>query len=239
MQFTYRFQESGGAVREGEVSASSLEEAYSILRKSGVRPMKVWPKPGLFNRASAIGKRGIAIVLLAVLALAAITYSVGARRETNEIRRALRTVASPISRRQVADVGYRFAYESENLLVLFARPGAALPKDVPVSFPEDLTAALENQIEIDASDDENVAMLKRIVSGMKNEVAISLNGGESGETIIGQLIERQKIECAYRERIIKDTPPNEVNRTLRLMSFATDPSFPDVAEGGKQLGTIF
>lgn len=69
MTFFYRYQDPAGGVKEGTVSASTEAEAYAVLRKGGVRPMKVWAKPGLANRLAAIGKRGYAIIALCALCL--------------------------------------------------------------------------------------------------------------------------------------------------------------------------
>lgn len=233
MLFLYRY-EKGGEVREGEVAAPSQGEAYSVLRKSGIRPMKVWQKPGLLNRLS-FGKRWYAIILLSLAFVAVFSFAMREHRHATEsaVRGQIADALMPLPRQQFGLASCRFDFESEKLLSLFVRPAEDLPENMPKAFPPDLSDALATPLVADPADPSEVIVLKRILTGIKQEVELALRAGESEDAVFARLVRRQKTEAAYRASIIRDTPSDEVNETLRAMSFKEDCSFP-VEKGGFQ-----
>lgn len=228
MTFCYRYQDKERGVLTSEIAASSQSDAYSLLRKNGIRPMSVWPKPGVVNRISSIGKRGYAIVVLSVITL--ISVYIALRAPDHELisqesggSRTLQT----LPRQQIPSVNVRLPYVSDNALEAFARPGdvsglAAMSNTAAELFV-DLEEAVRRPIPIASSDADDIARLKRIINGMKQEIEMSLRCGDSKDVILARLIARQRMEAAYRAKAIEDVRRNSTtlescNETLRVMS---------------------
>ena len=207
MTFLYKYQDRERGVLEGEIRAADESAAYSGLRKSGIRPMKVWPKPGVFNRISAIGKRGTAIIALGVLCLA---LAVVVLRTPRPVPAASRTLLSPLPRQQVPQVEVRFAFESERVLAMFARPGDlscetnGLLKTPAAQVFADLDDALRTPIRISPDDGDAGAKLKRIVTKLKDDVRAARDAGESEERLLARLIGQQRMEVAYRNQKLSE-----------------------------------
>lgn len=72
MQFTYYYKTSDGQRHQGEVDASSKDEAYSILIKRGIRPIKVFES--IARSPSGIN---LAVLLSVIVALVAVCGYLG------------------------------------------------------------------------------------------------------------------------------------------------------------------
>lgn len=204
MLFLYRYQDRERGVLEGEIAASSEANAYAALRKSGVRPMKVWAKPGFANRLSALGKRGLAIVILALVAIVSMSVALNSRRELQKTRSAL----TSLPRQQLPETSVAFAYVSEQTLAAFVRPGdlsrvEAMGDDAAVLFP-DLATALKNAITKSADDTPEAVMLKRVVVELKEEARTAITGGRSPKEFLEFLVMRQRMEADYRDSVLRD-----------------------------------
>lgn len=204
-----------------------------MLRKSGVRPMKVWPAPGLLNRISALGKRGLAIILLS-LALIAIMVGRGLRSAPPA-----NTLSQPSPRHQIYGdpalmselraTGYANVFENEGdrILAFYAQPGA----DVPTAATNHTALTLASTFAFSSDDPREVQELKSIVLGMKDELREYLaNGVGTTETYLRRLQERQAEEAAIFERErdalknIDDPAEYErVNAALRKIGLKTIP----------------
>ena len=231
MTFCYRYQDKERGVLESEIAASSQSDAYSLLRKSGIRPMSVWPKPGLINRLSALGKRGTAIIVLSALCLVLGAIVFANRTSFNRTieQSNNRTITSSLPRQQVPPVDVEFRFVSERTLAAFARPGdtsgLASMSNTAAVLLADLDEAVLHPVPVDAADGADAERLKRIVNGMKLEIGISLRCGDTKDVILARLIERQKMEAAYRERAVENVRRHHdalqsCNETLRVMSLA-------------------
>lgn len=222
MRFLYKYQDKSGE-HEGCLTAPSLDAAYSDLRKSGVRPMKVWPAPGLLNRL-AIGKRWTAIVVLALATVAAFTYALRERSNAAAVGIAVADAAEPLPRQQVPETVVDFEFRTERLLAAFARPGSlegvrALEDDIDSA---DVEAAIRTPIRVFPDDSENVVTLKRIVASLKEEARLALRSGESFRLFVARMIERQKMEAQHRESLRRQVIEGKADRStanaaLRLM----------------------
>lgn len=226
MRFLYKYQDKSGE-HEGCLTAPSIDVAYSNLRKSGVRPMKVWPAPGLLNRL-AIGKRWAAIIVLALATVAAFTYAL--RERSNAVAAGMAAgmsvadAAEPLSRQQVPETVVDFEFGTERLLAAFARPGSlegvrALEDEID---PADVEAAIGSPIRVLPGDSENAVKLKRIVASLKEEARLALRSGESFRLFVARMIERQKMEAQHRESLRRQVSEGKIGRSaanaaLRLM----------------------
>lgn len=225
MRFLYRYQDRERGVLEGEIAASSESDAYAVLRKSGVRPMKVWPAPGVLNRISSIGKRGATIILLALAVLLSVVYLIRARNEVKVVRGELQSAVRPLSRRQVQVDVFRFQFRSENALVGFARPGDSSRIPTLEEFSSDLVAALRSRVGIEEGEDDGVVELKKVVAGLKEEVRIAMASGETVSAAYERMVARQRMEHEYRESAVRRVAQGasdigSVNGVLSTMGFA-------------------
>ena len=221
MKFLYRYQDKERGVLEGEIVASSESDAYSALRKGGIRPMKVWPKPGVINAVARLGKRGAAIIVLGVLCVVlGITLHSALRAPRSALLAAL-------PRQQVSAPSVDFTYKAERTLALFACPGDIAPLESAAGALDmsDLAECLGKPIECAADDPEPVTVLKRIVIGLKEEAAMLVKSGKSAEQVLDYLVSRQRMEADYRrlavQRVMRS--PSErvkVNENLEQMGMA-------------------
>ena len=68
LKFIYSYTTHQNERREGlTISAPNRDAAFSELNKRGIRPYKLYPAPGLWNKVLSIGWRGFAIILLTVI----------------------------------------------------------------------------------------------------------------------------------------------------------------------------
>ena len=62
VKFIYSYNTKQNERREGlAIFAPNRDAAFSELNRQGIRPYKLVPAPGLWNKLSAIGWRGLAI----------------------------------------------------------------------------------------------------------------------------------------------------------------------------------
>jgi len=104
VQFKYTYQDREGRIHEAEIGSPSQAEAYSALRKSGIRPMRVWPADGSATvRPFRIGKRVLALVVgVTAVAVGILAYTMGRNNavrapQTVDERPAAETKESPRS----------------------------------------------------------------------------------------------------------------------------------------------
>ena len=229
MKFLYRYQDRERGVLEGEIAAPSESDAYTALRKSGVRPMKVWLKPGIVNRLSGISKRWIAILVLGALCLVLGVILLSDSQSAAPNPQSPDSALSSLPRKQCDRVDVAFGFRSEAILARFARPGELVEGVDAAVFASDIHAALKTALAISDADSPAAVELKRIVIGLKNEVRIALASGEKPETVLARFVERQRMEAEYRKGIVEslrevrsdeqlDRRIESANKTLRLTS---------------------
>lgn len=231
MTFLYRYQD-GAAVREERIKASSEADAYSLLRKSGVRPMKVWPAPGFLNRLSALGKRGLAIVVLsAVCGVLSLVLYFALRTPHSALSAQPRhqIYGDPALMSELRASGYANVFENEGdrILAFYAQPGVLVQPSQ--ANHEALTA--DATFTVAADDPREVRELKAIVLGMKDELRDYLaNGIGTPRTYLDRLDARQRKESeifSLAVDALKDkTDPSEyekVNASLRRIGLKTIP----------------
>lgn len=245
MKFTYCYKTSDGIRHEEPIEAPSRDEAFAILRKQGIRPIKVTACDGskANGEVRPVGrKRLVTIVLLAILLAASLGYILATRTETDTAaprkRSAIESqivevkfgnrVARPRPRKQIGlgalvakhPVTDIFMHPSEVFLAQFAEPGrkSEFTTDVKVDLAEDLRDAIETSIIIKASDEGAVAELKRVVAGLKEEAKMMFASGKSFDDLVKYLEAQQQMEAKYRETIITGTGTTEdKNRLLSAL----------------------
>lgn len=248
MQFLYTYQDHEGRVHQDEIGAPSQSEAYSALRKSGVRPMRVWPKDGNPGKSPfRIGKRVLcAAVAATALAVGAVAYLAGrssspaqpvpapsvakersqgvVSSEIVEIRAGKR-IAKPRPRRQIelpspADAEKALPHPVERLLMRYARPGCVAETTLPDLAPleDDFYTALEDVIWIEPDDSKQIIELKRVIQTLKNEAEARTLDGSTFKDVMDWFEQRQKMEADYRRGVIQKNPREVANKLLESMS---------------------
>ena len=267
MTFTYYWKSADNARHEGEIEATSRDEAFALLRARGVRAIKVEPK----GWETGEGYRGVKRRVVAVIAIAAALFGAvfawwvarpqsevslpgenerlprtviqkggrNGRIESNvvEVRFGDR-VAKPHPRKYIKSLAGRldsvtcFEHPSENYLARFAMPGVDGGNEGRESaeLVSDLRDALESEIVISANDPVDIAELKRIVAGLKEEADIHLRSGSGILDFLKFLRLRQKMESDCRRRIVEEALMEdggdrerrlaEANGTLAAMGLA-------------------
>lgn len=238
MVFLYRFQDRDGKLIESEVDAPSEAEAFALLRKGGVRPMKVWAKPGEAARVKrawimrvSLLALGAAVVICGLFVLGRQSGKASVGHEVRSSRR----IARPHPRHQMAsvtnDLAGLFKHPSEVLLARYVRPGELPASPLPSLTEElanDLRDAADEGLEIGADDPSEVIELKCVVSGILSEVGSALSSGQSPQEVMDFFEGRQRMEASYRKGICAElerlrTEPafharrKEANAMLRSM----------------------
>ena len=209
MKFVYEYKTSDNERREGQLSAASRDAAYAELKRRGIRPSKVVLAPGLLNRISSFGKRGLAIVVLAVLC-ATLAIVVGRGVLTAPQPSSVEVSLDSLVRRQmigdtaIIEQGVRdgwanvFPEEGERFLASFAIPG--VPAGQRNTSEEEIRAALARKVGSTEEDGIEARQIKAMVEGMKNELREFLAAGGTVVEYGKELVRRQEQELGYYNR---------------------------------------
>ena len=206
MKFLYQYRTPDNKPHRGVICAPTKEAAYAAIKAQGIKPGRVEEAPGFFNKLFGKGKRWIAIGVLCTLCLVlcAVVYTQGARHEaqsTNhtppDILDRAQLYGDPVVIAECEAAGWTnvFAAALDRYLVHYAIPGRAVPPpaDVPQS-PFDLSP-----VAVSDGDLAEVAQMKRMVNGMKRELAEYLSDGGSFDGYRKRLDIRQRAERNFYE----------------------------------------
>lgn len=247
MLFSYTYRTSDGMRHTAEIEASSRDAAFAILRTEyGIRPIKVVAIIGkeiLVQRRK--GNGGLLYILFAVLILLAIggtawwmmdraglRHNVGGVAVVDPATDAAppETVARSRPRTQIKgfgeiDIETVFERDSERFLTRYAMPGEKIGAKcarLPDGIAEDMIASLKSPILIKGNDTEPIRQLKGVVAGLKADILLLLSSGQNINDVFLWLESRQKMEAAYRDRIVsglkaRTSTKGEVNHILRTL----------------------
>lgn len=245
MRFRYAYKSSDGERHEEEMSADSREAVFEELRRKGIRAIKVVACDGSKANGAvqpARGRRWLALSALvgAVVATAAFMFidrigrmgGDGDRQAEGAYPKAGERVAKPRTRHQIGlnaltnevPLASIFAHPSEVLLAQFAEPGQSVFVDVggDVELAEDFKDALDAPIVILPQDSLEVAELKRIVAGIKEEARMMIASGKTFEEAVAYFVAQQQMEARYREVILlQDASTEDKNRQLSALGLCT------------------
>lgn len=202
MRFTYVYRKSDGVRVTDTIDAESRDEAFSALRKVGIRPIKVIADDGSKENGEVrkgVRRRVVFAVSIVSVIVGAVLAIVLTGPEKEDPNRAL-----PMTRRQI-HAGYEranFKHVSEAYLANYAIPGKIVEKGAEISeeVRKDFEAAADDPIVLSSDDDIACSEIKSIVAGMKEELRMFLASGGTIDEYILRLEERQKMEIAYREQ---------------------------------------
>ncbi len=219
MTFTYYWKTPDNVRHGGEIEANDREEAFAKLRGRGIRAIKVEPK----GWETGKGYRGVrrravvGIILAAALSVAAAWWwaartARGPYRVMTPQGPVMYTVAAPLPRQQIPGDRARlmhaptnlFAFAAETVLARYAEPGRIHAAERNANGAqvdeEEWRRCLAEPVRIAGNDFTEWVDLKRIVVGMKREMAAYLAAGGTVDDYLSELAKRQKLEASYRER---------------------------------------
>lgn len=247
MLFAYTYRSSDGLRHSAEIEAPNRDSAFTILRTEfGIKPIKVVAITGKeFLAQRRKGNRGLLYILLAAFILlmiggaswwmvdrADLRHNGGGDEVVSPTTNAIPpdAIARPHPRTQIKgfneiDIETVFERDSERFLTRYAMPGEKAENKctrLPDGIAEDIIASLKSPILIKVDDTEPIRQLKGVVAGLKADILLLLSSGQSINDIFLWLENRQKMEAAYRDRIVsglktKISTKGEVNRILRTL----------------------
>lgn len=223
MKYTYAYKTSDGVRHEDSTNASSREEVFETLRAQGIKAIKVVAADGSKANGEIRGVRKRVVVtsiVVAALTAGLIAFLVGRRVPTPpELPPTSATETPPPAEQHVATALPRqeiqgdrkrigkadevFDNKADAFFARFAEPGRiffAPESDWPSA--EEMESALKEQLKV--SDDEltEIIDLKRIVTGIRRELRLYIQGGGTSEGFIRELVKRQEYEIATRKRAV-------------------------------------
>ena len=235
MKYHYFYQTRANEERDGWLDAKSRQDAFTRLRRQGIKPYK------LIGNDPIAWKRWAAILVLSALCLVLGATLVRTEKAAKAGEVAERSPiygdASAIQAHVAKNWADVFPEAGEQYLAMYAEPGKAAANIFVAS--EALERAAKRDTPIAADDPDEVKKMKRIVNGMKAELREYIAAGGTAALYMGRLIERQQIEAKLaksirgefkslrrqinddnREAILKKW--NEKNELLRDMGFRTE-----------------
>lgn len=220
MKYTYYYQTKDNENRTGEIKARDRADAYTQLRKQGIRPYRVvGDDPAKWRRYLPTA----AIVVPLVLFAATVTVI-----DLNATKSAWESENAPIVRQQInGDEPFIVSQIKSNwseilpsaldrYLAAYAQPGWEVSQPVP---PETALEDLKTPVELSDSDRPEVRQLKRILLQMRKELSELVANGGTLADYAAIIADRQETEVALRQKAISsfmNTP-----QSLRRKAFTS------------------
>lgn len=213
MKFIYQYRTPDNRQHKGVVRAATKDDAYALLRQRGMKPGRVEEAPGFLNKLFGKGKRWLAIGVLGALCLMLIVIIARVRQDGDAASRSIldfttrhQLLGDPAMIGRGVSESWRevFSRPCDRYLSCYAQPGvpvARVEAAVLKAVIDDMKANLGAEaVEVDETDFDEVRQIKRIVAGMRRELAEYVKDGGTVEQYVVCLAERQKYEVALRNR---------------------------------------
>ncbi len=238
MKFEFQYRTRDNVLHGGTIRAADKDAAFAALRSKGLKPSRLTEAPGFFNALFGKGKRWMAIAVLSALLLLTPLFFADSRAPASDSR--FPTVSErhqiygdPAIISEMTADGFAsvLTCDGERFLAGYAMPGEARPSAVRLKSADDLAACLTNEIAFAEGEPREVAELKAIVNGLKEELRDYLSDGEGTcASFIRRLEERQEEERMIYRRVRNELEENpdpalweERNKALREMGIRTIP----------------
>lgn len=85
MKLIYEYRTNDNVKHEGVVRAADVQDAYAKLKKKGIKPSRVTPASGFFNRFTPRHKLWALVAILALVAAVAVFFAVRALRSAPRV----------------------------------------------------------------------------------------------------------------------------------------------------------
>lgn len=208
MKFVYAYRDSQNVRHDDVIIASSKDDAFKKVRALGRRPFFVDLAPGFWNRLQAIGKRGAAILILALALIGAliIVFRRGQPAELDYFDSSMRRY--PLGDSALIDEGIRtgwanvFALQGDRFFASYAIPGVV--PAVRDTTEDEIRQALtpeqpSSSVDLDPSSIESRQM-RAMVNGVKEELREYLAAGGTITAFCVRLKQRQYEEVSCYQR---------------------------------------
>lgn len=200
MKYQYFYQTKDNENRSGWIQAKDRADAYTRLRKQGIRPYRVKGEDPVRWQPWAIG----VVIVALVLALAGVLVFGGrggdrlpANRQQLKGNRSLISTGLENGWREV------FTTNLDRYLAAYAQPGwIALPPELSDDEVAALAEELKTPLAYDDSDAPEIRLLKNIVVKMREEMKTYLANGGTVADYLRFLEDRQDEERDFRNRAI-------------------------------------
>lgn len=245
MTFVYSWKSPDNVRHEGEIDATDRDTAFANLRAKGIRAIRVEPKGWQTGEGYRGIRRRVVIgiclatAVLTAAVVGAFSYLQGRRTAASAPQLSpRRTViesevvyipsqphpATPHPRHYIAGMEDKlpnltcFRHPSESYLAQFALPGVRTQASVDQGrqVAEDLCDALEENIVIEPKDSREIAELKQIVAGLKEDAQTYLRSGAGLADYFKFLVMRQRMESDCRQRMIDEIRPDDPDHDRRV-----------------------
>lgn len=227
MKFIYSYNTKQNERREGlTISAPNRDAAFSELNRQGIRPYKLQPAPGLWNKVLSIGGRGLAIIALAASLLVSLVVALTQHEDIVKLEKdedvreiVSEAITSKVRRQIIGDQGVIekgirtgwsdvFDHEGERFLASFAIPG--VPATIRTTNVGALEEALGRKVDPAEGDGMEARQIKAMVEGMKDELRRFVDAGGTIEQYGRRLVARQDSEIAIFTRT-----SNEIEQAIK------------------------
>ena len=250
MKYTYAYKTSDGSRHEASIEAASRDEAFALLRKEGIRPIKVVAADGAKANGEIRGVRKrvvAAIVALVAVAVGVFAYFQGTRSgvavsrgdEVSAPRHQIYGDPAIMQEFERGEFGAALEREGDRLLARFAQPGKVmgaktLGEGEAAAFAAyaDGELAVARDVAIEGGDSREVRELKQIVNGMREEMRAYLaNGNGTPRSYWRRLVERTAQEAQIYDRTRRELEGEasaevweQKNDALRRLGLRTIPN---------------
>lgn len=228
MKYQYFYQTKTNENRDGWINARDRADAYTQLRKQGIRPYRVVGDDPLKWQPWAIG--ALVVTLATGLLVSLLFIGFGSAPELSG-RQQLKGDRAVISAGLSSSWEGTFDSKLDRYLSAYAQPGwIALPPEMTDEEIAGLAADLERPSVCNDSGSPEKKILHRIVLAMREEMKGYLANGGTAKEYFDFLEERQDQERDFRNRAIdsierapeslRDRARMNVNLRLREMGLA-------------------
>ena len=238
MKYQYFYQTKQNENRSGWIDARDRENAYTLLRKQGIRPYRIVGDDPVNWRPWAVG--ALVAALAAALAVAVVVAVRAGDDRAPSPRAQLYGDASVIEAGVYSEWADVLKSPLDRFLAAYAQPGSnalapLMTADEIAAFPSEL----EKGVEYVEGEPMEVRQLKNIVAWLRDEMRGRLAAGESVGQYMDFLEERQQEEREFRDHAAESlgrVPASHlyqawlgVNARLRERGMATLPMPPQLS----------
>ena len=203
MKFIYQYRTGDNIQHEDVVFARDRAAAFSELKQRGIRPSRLYDAPGIANKIFGKGKRWIAIsVLSGALAGICLRHVYMKTRDRYAAEDRAQIFADPAVFQKLSKDGWGVAFpdRGEAWIASHAIPGKVCSCGSRSSedgrmIAASLVAGMDAPVAIAEDDDEALQKMKRMVNGIKIELAQYVKDGGKVEGFMARSCERVKTEA--------------------------------------------
>ena len=198
MKYQYLYQTKENENRSGWIAAKDRADAYTQLRRRGIRPYRVKGEDPVRWQPWAIGATIAALALALVCALA---FGRGGAGRLPASRQQLAGDRSVISKGLENGWEGVFATRLDRYLAAYAQPGwIAIPPETTPAEIDAFAQELDVPLAYGDGDAPEIVLLKNIVAKMRGEMKDYLAQGGSVADYLKFLEDRQDDERAFRSQ---------------------------------------